>query len=97
MLWIPPVSTRRQALQPFTLSNGSKIETGEWVCTPARAMMRDPANYGSPLEFHGFRFLHPEQLKKLGCEVFKIPEPRKPSQLTEVADWQIWGTGRMAW
>lgn len=91
------VSTRRLALQPFTLSNGSRVEVGEWVCTPARAMMRDPKKYPHPLEFQGFRFVQEEHLKKLNVGNVQVPEYGEPSGLTDLANWQFWGTGRMAW
>lgn len=91
------VSTRRQALKPFVLSNGCRVEVGEWVCTPARAMMRDPSNYVKPLEFHGFRFVDPKILETLDVSHFQVPQPGQSSQLTDVVGWQIWGSGRMVW
>lgn len=91
------MSTRRQALAPFVLSDGCRVEVGDWVCTPARAMMRDPSNYVKPEEFHGFRFVDPTLLSSLDASRFQVPQPGQPSQLTDVAGWQIWGTGRMAW
>ncbi|EEQ30552.1 conserved hypothetical protein [Microsporum canis CBS 113480] len=94
---VESISTRRQALQPFELSDGTRIEVGEWFCTPQRAMMRDPANFEKPLEFHGLRFVQPELLADLNGSPFGKLETNKPTQLTDVADWQAWGTGRMAW
>jgi hypothetical protein len=100
------VSTRRQALKPFELPDGHKIQVGDWICTPARAMMRDPANYTDPLKFDGFRFVDPERLAAID-EVSSrsvesdlkagISHSGKDSRLTDVTDWQVWGTGRMAW
>ncbi|CAG9957158.1 unnamed protein product [Clonostachys rosea f. rosea IK726] len=52
-------STRRSALQPFTFSNGLKLEVGDWACTPVRAIMQDPEYYPNPLRFNGFRFVEP--------------------------------------
>jgi hypothetical protein len=60
-------------------------------------MMRDAANYAKPLEFHGFRFVDPTLLVTLDSSNFQIPAPGKPTQLTDLADWQVWGTGWMAW
>lgn len=96
----PLVSSRRLALTPFELSNGAKVEPGEWVCTPLRAMNRDPAKYSKPDDFHGFRFVDPNLLERIESPSsgFQIPEPGQPSDLTEVtADWQLWGIGRIAW
>lgn len=92
------VSSRRLALKPFVLSNGSRVEAGEWVCTPLRAMNRDPARYSNPHEFHGFRFVDPEILRTVTSSDFEVPQPGVPSELTDVtADWQTWGIGRIAW
>ena len=91
------MSTRRQALQPFSLSGGWKIDVGEWVCTPVRAMMKDPVYYAEPQEFHGFRFVDPGTLQEFGDGPdFKMPQRGDCAQLTDL-DWQFWGTGRMAW
>ena len=91
------MSTRRLVLEPFALSNGSKVEVGDWVCTPLRAMMRDPANFSQSHEFHGFRFVDPALLASFKSSEFHRPQPGASSQLTDLAGWQLWGTGRMAW
>uniref|UniRef100_A0A0B7KLU2 Cytochrome P450 n=2 Tax=Bionectria ochroleuca TaxID=29856 RepID=A0A0B7KLU2_BIOOC len=59
-------STRRSALQPFTFSNGLKLEVGDWACTPVRAIMQDPEYYPNPLRFNGFRFPNPSKLTDVG-------------------------------
>ncbi|CAG8981795.1 hypothetical protein HYALB_00004738 [Hymenoscyphus albidus] len=94
---VESMSTRRQALQPFILSGGFRVETGEWVCTPARAMMRDPANFPQPLEFQGFRFVEEKHLKNISSSILLAPDCGEVSALTDVANWQFWGTGRMSW
>ena len=92
------VSTRRHALQPFTLSDGTRLEVGDWACTPVRAMMQNPDHYPQPLEFKGFRFVDPELLNNANFPSFKFPQPQGPSKLTDVnGSWHVWGTGRMAW
>lgn len=95
---VESMSTRRMALEPFTLSDGTRLEVGEWICTPPRAMMRDAANYAKPLEFHGFRHVEPSILESqnMAAGAFASPQPEKAAPLTEVKDWQFWGTGRMA-
>ncbi|EZF23054.1 hypothetical protein H112_04207 [Trichophyton rubrum D6] len=93
---VESMSTRRQALQPFQLSDGTKIEIGDCFCTPQRAMARDPAYFEKPLDFHGFRFVDPRVLAGLEQPGFNIPETAKPSQLTDTSNSQLWGTGRMA-
>ncbi|RAL66551.1 hypothetical protein DID88_006241 [Monilinia fructigena] len=46
---VESMSTRRYALQPFTLSNGTTLEVGGWACTPVRAIMQNPEDYPKPL------------------------------------------------
>lgn len=86
------------ALQPFHFSDGYRVEPGEWVCTPPKAMSRDPKYYSQPLEFHGFRFVAPDILdEKFATAVSPAPKPSQESKLTSLEDWQMWGTGRCAW
>ncbi|PQE05922.1 cytochrome p450 protein [Rutstroemia sp. NJR-2017a BVV2] len=91
------VSTRRYALQPFTLSDGTKLDVGDWACTPVKAMMHNPNYYPEPFAFNGFRFVKPELLSNLS-ETGNFDTPKSaPSKLTDVNDaWHVWGTGRMA-
>ncbi|KAH6644885.1 cytochrome P450 [Boeremia exigua] len=92
------VSTRRKALQPMTLSDGTHAKAGEWFATPLAAMLKDAGNWAEPLEFHGFRHVAPEHLATLeNNSQFSSPEPEKAALLTDVSKWQTWGTGRMAW
>ncbi|KAL8881525.1 MAG: hypothetical protein Q9198_001286, partial [Flavoplaca austrocitrina] len=92
---VESISTRRQALEPFVLSDGWKVETGDVLCTPARAMMKDPAHFAAPQEFSGFRFVEPKLLLDLDKASLQLPQPKQPHQLTDATDWQVWGTGRM--
>ena len=90
------MSTRQSALQPFSLKDGTKLEIGDWLCTPVRAIMQDPKYYPSPLDFNGFRFASHDSIYKLDM-ASKVSQP-KPSKLTDVDDtFHVWGTGRMAW
>ena len=91
------VSTRRKALTPITLSDGTHVKTGEWLATPLAAMLKDSANWAEPNEFHGFRHVAAETLASLeNNSQFSSPEPEKASLITDVSKWQTWGTGRMA-
>ncbi|KAH7310888.1 cytochrome P450 [Stachybotrys elegans] len=88
-------STRRSALQPFKLSDGTMVGVGDWACTPVRAIMQSPEFYPSPLEFNGFRFADPSLLEDEKTS-FKVLQP-KPSKLTDCDNtFHVWGTGRMA-
>lgn len=92
------MSTRRKVLKPFELSNGLRVQDGDWLATPLDAMNRDPKNWVNPLEFHGFRHLDAATLASLDNEgEFLSPEPEKAAPLTDTRGWQTWGTGRMAW
>ncbi|OAL55016.1 cytochrome P450 [Pyrenochaeta sp. DS3sAY3a] len=92
------VSTRRKALAPFTLSDGTHVKTGEWLATPLAAMLKDAQHWAEPLEFHGFRHVDAKHLASLGDNSgFKTPDSGKTALYTDVSKWQTWGTGRMAW
>ncbi|KAK4185240.1 Ent-kaurene oxidase [Podospora australis] len=93
-------STRRAALRPFTLSDGTKLNVGDWACTPVRAMMHDPEFFPEPMQFNGFRFADPVIVEEAAARShgsnFKTPQP-KPSKLTDCdSTYHVWGTGRMA-
>ena len=90
------MSGRRQALKPFSFSNGTNVNKGEWVCTPAGAIMHSENHYPEPMEFHGFRFAE----KKFVNHVLDrgVSQPNGPSKLTDVDDtWHVWGIGRITW
>ncbi|KAH8427014.1 cytochrome P450 [Aspergillus melleus] len=88
---VESLSTRRQAVQSFTFSDGTKLAAGDWACTPVGSMMRDPGNYPEPSQFSGFRFADPGLLQG------SHPLQSRPSKLTDANEtWQMWGTGRMA-
>lgn len=90
------MSTRRSALQPFELSDGTKLNVGDWACTPVRAIMQDPEHYPRPLEFNGFRFVDPRHIDRENI-ANSLLQPQ-PSKLTDVGNtYHVWGTGRMAW
>lgn len=92
------VSSRRMALKPFELSDGSRIEPGEWICTAPRGMMADARYYADPQKFQGFRFVDPNLLDKKVSRISGDGVPQEtPSKFTDITDWQLWGTGRSAW
>ncbi|RYP11200.1 hypothetical protein DL765_007853 [Monosporascus sp. GIB2] len=89
-------STRRSALKPFILSDGTKLNVGEWACTPVRAIMQNPEFYPDPLVFNGFRFADPAILEETAKGHFSVSQTQ-PSKLTDVGNtFHVWGTGRMA-
>lgn len=88
------------ALKPFELSDGSRIEAGEWICTAARGMMLDARYYTAPQEFQGFRFVDPRILeKRFPGRPSDVASKLQgtPSNFTDIGDWQLWGSGRSAW
>ncbi|KAI2470639.1 cytochrome P450 [Annulohypoxylon bovei var. microspora] len=92
---VESMSTRRSALKPFIISDGTKLAPGDWACTPVRAIMQNADLYPSPLDFQGFRFVNKEILEQLDIDA-KVTQS-KPSSLTTIdKTWHVWGTGRMA-
>ncbi|KAI1282914.1 cytochrome P450 [Xylaria sp. FL0933] len=92
---VESMSTRRAALRPFTLSDGTRLEPGDWACTPVRAIMTDPISYPLPFDFNGFRFATTEEVQRAGSS-FKALQ-RQHSKFTTVDEsFHVWGTGRMA-
>lgn len=91
------MSTRRCALTPFTLSDGTHVGVGDWACTPVRAIMTNPQDYPNPLEFQGFRFVDPASSKE-DLPVTLLSGGTRSSNLTDCnSSWHVWGTGRMTW
>jgi cytochrome P450 len=89
---------RRAATEPFTFADGTKLDVGDWACTPVRAIMQSAEYYPSPLEFNGFRFARPEDLASVNDQgqTFNFAQPT-PSKLVDVEQaWHVWGVGRMA-
>ncbi|KAI1413292.1 cytochrome P450 [Hypoxylon sp. FL1857] len=99
---VESVSTRRKATKPFQLSDGTKVESGQWICSAVRGMNLDPANYSKAGEFHGFRFVEPDVLEHYfpasspSSGKFQKPDPGKSSEFIDLSDWQLWGTGKSA-
>lgn len=92
------VSTRRCALQAFMLSDGTKLNAGDWACTPVRSIMQSSEHYPSPLSFNAFRFVDPQLLEGVARNKTNFVSQPTPSKLANVSNsWNVWGTGRMAW
>ncbi|KAF4631712.1 hypothetical protein G7Y89_g6427 [Cudoniella acicularis] len=93
---VESMSTRRSALQPFTLSDGTKVSPGDWACTPVRAIMQSAEYYPEPMKFYGFRFVDSTILLKSASSNLNFRQP-VASKFTDVNQaWHVWGTGRMA-
>ncbi|CAH0024714.1 unnamed protein product [Clonostachys rhizophaga] len=95
---VESMSVRRCALRPFSMSDGTKLEVGEWACAPAGAINTREDYYPSPKSFSGFRFVDPALLAAVD-EDTNPPAARqaKHSKLTDVDhSFLMWGTGRMA-
>ncbi|EHK96392.1 putative Ent-kaurene oxidase [Glarea lozoyensis 74030] len=94
---VESMSTRRQAIAPFTFSDGTHLAVGDWAVTPLRAMLHDDAHFPEANQFNGFRHVQPAVLEKLTGSNFGSLEAQEPSLLTDVnKHWHVWGTGRMA-
>jgi hypothetical protein len=97
-------STRRCAIRPFSLSDGTKINVGEWATTPTAAMLQSAAFYPKPLHFSGFRFVPQELLDGLDesntddTELKTKPRQPSPSRFVDIdGSWYVWGAGRQTW
>jgi cytochrome P450 len=102
---VESMSTRRRALQPFTFSDGTALNVGDWACSPSGALMRSEAHYGpSAQQFDGFRFVEPSVLDRLegghsggGQPMAGRASKKQPAKLTDVdSAFLMWGYGRMA-
>ncbi|KAI1126713.1 cytochrome P450 [Nemania abortiva] len=94
---VESMSTRRHAVKPFTFSDGTRLDVGDWACTPVHAINHNPSYYPDPMKFDGFRFADAITVEKATIPRAAGPSQLKPSDLTEVSSkWQFWGTGRMA-
>lgn len=91
------VTGRRKALEPFTLSDGSQMHTGDWVSVPMMAMMRDPERYRNPEHFDGYRFFNANQMLRKGLTTADVPEKVETKFTDANWDWPIWGYGQMTW
>jgi cytochrome P450 len=96
ILTISLVSVRRCALQPFTLSDGTKLNVGDWACAASGAINTSAEHFPSPNNFSGFRFADPALVDSIsGPHGAQQPTP---SKFTDVHhSYLMWGTGRMAW
>ncbi|KAI5868246.1 cytochrome P450 [Durotheca rogersii] len=94
---VESMSVRRCALQPFSLSDGTKVGVGEWACAPSGAINTSAEYYHSPEEFSGFRFVDPTILSRAQGASVPAARQSKSSRLTDVEhSFLVWGTGRMA-
>lgn len=92
---VESLSTRRSALQPMSLADGSHVNVGDWFCTPVRAIMTNPADYPEALQFSGFRFADPKLVS--ASTNFDNVMQEKSTKLTDASmTYHVWGTGRMA-
>ncbi|KAH8688014.1 cytochrome P450 [Tricladium varicosporioides] len=93
---VESMSTRRSALQPFVLSDGTKLSPGDWACTPVRAIMQSAKYYPKPLKFYGFRFADGAIISDSTASNLNFRQPAA-SKLSDINQaWHVWGTGRMA-
>lgn len=91
-LIVVKASVQRKALNDFSFSDGLKVQKGDWVCVPWRAMMRDPRRFEDPNTFKAPRFLSRRGISQ------QAETSLRPAQLTDSGDnWLSWGTGRIRW
>ncbi|KAL9617705.1 MAG: hypothetical protein Q9160_007538 [Pyrenula sp. 1 TL-2023] len=89
------MSTRRQAMKNFALSDGTQIKAGDWTCTPVSAMIQTADLFPSPLTFNGFRFVDPALLDRHAAAINETMQP-EPSKLTDMNTWRFMSGVRAA-
>ncbi|KAK4224545.1 cytochrome P450 [Podospora fimiseda] len=91
------LSTRREATDSFTFSDGTHLKAGDWAVTPLLAINKMPEYYPSPNQFNGFRFAPKEVLDSLENKTNSSPLQAQPSKLTDIdATWLMFGIGRQS-
>ncbi|KAI9368588.1 cytochrome P450 [Aspergillus egyptiacus] len=78
------ISLRRKVLQPFTLSDGTRLATDDIACVPLRPILQDPETYMDPLAFNPYRFVD--------CETGGSRSKFADADVT----YPIWGLGKRA-
>lgn len=79
------ISCRRKVLRPYTLSDGTFLDTGDVACVPQQSIMLDPQIYPDTSTFDPYRFVNKEDMSN--STRFTDSNPRFP----------LWGLGKRAW
>ncbi|KAK4164290.1 cytochrome P450 [Cladorrhinum sp. PSN259] len=92
------LSTRRQATHPFTFSDGTHLNPGDWAVTPLLAINKMPEYYPQPHQFSGFRFVSEGVLNSIEFNAEeKLPQQAKASKLTDIeSSWLMFGIGKQS-
>ena len=99
------MSTRREATGPFTFSDGTRLNQGDWAVTPLLAINKLPEYYPQPGQFNGFRFVSKEVLDSINCShdskntavLQSEAQQAKPSKLTDIdPTWLMFGIGKQS-
>ncbi|KAM4058421.1 cytochrome p450 [Hirsutella rhossiliensis] len=83
---VDSMNVRRCALQPFSLSNGTRASPSEWVCAPSGAINTSAEYYPSPEEFSGFWYVDPALRRSAAGASAPATTQPKPSELTDDDD-----------
>ena len=79
------ISCRRKVLRPYTLSDGTFLDTGDVACVPLQSILRDPQVYSEAMKFSPYRFINKDDMTSLSR--FTDSNPRYP----------LWGLGKHSW
>lgn len=58
------ISCRRKVLRPYTLRDGTFLDTGDVACVPMQSIMLDPELYPDASTFDPYRFINKEDMSK---------------------------------
>jgi hypothetical protein len=70
---------------PYTLPDGGKVPTGNWIAVPQLPLMRDENIWPRAKTFEGFRFVDEE----VGTSVTRLTHPTH--------EFPLWGSIRHSW
>jgi len=88
-LTLSAVSLRRKAMGSYVFKDGFHVESGDWICVPQRAIMRDPSIYPQAEVFDAFRFVNHSETEPPLSNTFKFTDSR--------TFFPFWGLGKQAW
>lgn len=79
------ISCRRKVLSPYTLADGTFLDTGDVACVPLQSILLDPEMYPDASTFDPRRFINKEDMSN--SSRFTDSNLRFP----------LWGLGKHAW
>ncbi|KAL4923644.1 cytochrome P450 [Aspergillus undulatus] len=87
------ISVRRKVLQPYTLSDGTRLAKDDVACISLQPILQSPENYTDPLTFNPYRFMKSTSTKSASSTSITSSS----SKFTDAdVTFPIWGLGKHA-